>query len=125
MTAASAGSNSAPMLRGIITRINDRPAAEVAGDHWVMQGDRGVTYADALPETTTLMGGTWWGEGYTGAPQISFAAEEAEEMGLTLGDQITVNILGRDITATLTSLARGGFFHRGHGLYHGDERQRA
>ena len=94
----------APMLRGILTRINGRPAGEVAGGHWVLDGDRGITYADALPETTTLTDGTWWGADYRGAPQISFAAEEAEEMGLRLGDTITVNILGRDITATLTSL---------------------
>ena len=33
------------MLRGIITRINGRPAAEVAGPHWTLNGDRGVTYA--------------------------------------------------------------------------------
>ena len=37
----------APMLRGIITRINGRPAREVAGPHWVLSGDRGVTYAAA------------------------------------------------------------------------------
>jgi putative ABC transport system permease protein len=35
-----------------------------------------------------------------------FAAEEAEEIGLNLGDTITVNILGRDITATVTSFRR-------------------
>ncbi|MEZ5772122.1 MAG: hypothetical protein R3D61_11030 [Defluviimonas denitrificans] len=31
-----------------------------------------------------------------GAPQVSFAREEAEELGLKLGDRITVNVLGRD-----------------------------
>jgi putative ABC transport system permease protein len=41
---------SAPMLRGVITQINGRDAREVAGDHWVVRGDRGVTYADAQPE---------------------------------------------------------------------------
>ena len=41
---------SAPMLRGIITQINGRPAREVAGDHWVLRGDRGVTYSDRPPD---------------------------------------------------------------------------
>ncbi|WP_204113056.1 ABC transporter permease [Shimia biformata] len=107
---------SAPMLRGIITRINDRPATEIAGDHWVLEGDRGVTYAGALPETTTLTSGTWWGADYNGPPQVSFAAEEAAEMGLTLGDSLTVNILGRDITATLTSLREVDFSTAGMGF---------
>ncbi len=93
----------APMLRGVITQINGRPAREVAGEHWVLRGDRGVTYSPDLPTDATLTAGAWWPEGYDGPPQISFAAEEAEEMGLKLGDQMTVNILGRDIEAEITS----------------------
>uniref|UniRef100_UPI003B51FA5D ABC transporter permease n=1 Tax=Roseovarius indicus TaxID=540747 RepID=UPI003B51FA5D len=106
----------APMLRGIISRINGRPATEVAGEHWVVQGDRGITYADAVPSRTTIVDGNWWGEGYEGDPQVSFAAEEAAEMGLKLGDEITVNILGRDITATLTSFREVDFSTAGMGF---------
>jgi putative ABC transport system permease protein len=95
--------DTAPMLRGIITQINGRPASEVAGRHWVVQGDRGITYADEQPTGTTVTAGQWWPTRYAGPPQISFAAEEAAEMGLSLGDMMTVNILGRDITAEVTS----------------------
>ena len=90
------------MLRGIISQINGRPAAEVGGDHWVLRGDRGVTYA-ATPGNSTVTEGTWWPADYTGPAQVSFAAEEAAEIGLRLGDRITVNILGRDIEAEVTS----------------------
>ncbi|WP_272008255.1 ABC transporter permease [Roseovarius sp. ZX-A-9] len=107
---------SAPMLRGIITRINDRPASEVAGDHWVLRGDRGVTYSATPTKATRVTAGQWWPEDYTGPPQISFAAEEAAEMGLSLGDTITVNILGRDITATVTSLRDVDFSTAGIGF---------
>ena len=95
--------DTAPMLRGIITQINGQPADEVADGHWVVQGDRGITYADALPKGTEVMDGEWWPADYSGPPQISFAAEEAAEMGLQLGDMMTVNVLGRDITAEVTS----------------------
>ncbi|SLN52610.1 FtsX-like permease family protein [Roseivivax jejudonensis] len=94
---------SAPMLRGIITEINGRSAQDVAGEHWVIRGDRGVTYSERPPEDTRITAGDWWPEGYDGPPQVSFAAEEAAEIGLELGDEITVNILGRDITAEITS----------------------
>ncbi|SFL43331.1 ABC transporter permease [Shimia aestuarii] len=107
---------SAPMLRGIITRINGKPAREVAGDHWVIRGDRGVTYSAALPQNTKLTAGTWWPADYTGNPQISFAAEEAFEMGVQLGDTMTVNILGRDITATVTSFREVDFSTAGMGF---------
>ncbi|MDF1856141.1 FtsX-like permease family protein [Pseudooceanicola sp.] len=108
--------DTAPMLRGVITRINDRPAREVAGDHWVLRGDRGVTYSAEQPASTKLTQGAWWPVDYTGPPQISFAAEEAGEMGLKLGDKITVNILGRDITATLTSFREVDFSTAGMGF---------
>lgn len=100
---------SAPMLRGVITRINGRPAQEVAGNHWVLRGDRGVSYAATPPEGTTITAGDWWPEGVDGPPQMSFAAEEAAEMGLRLGDEITVNILGRDLTARITSFREVDF----------------
>ena len=107
---------SAPMLRGIITQINGRPAREVAGDHWVLSGDRGVTYSALPSENTRITSGEWWPEDYTGAPQISFAAEEAEEMGLSLGDSLTINILGRDITGTITSFREVDFSTAGIGF---------
>lgn len=100
---------SAPMLRGIITRINGQPAQEVAGDHWVLEGDRGITYSTQPPENARVTHGKWWPEDYSGTPQVSFSAEEALEMGLELGDELTVNILGRDITAELTSLREVDF----------------
>ncbi len=108
--------DSAPMLRGIITRINDLPASEAVGEHWVLRGDRGVTYAAQPDARTTVTKGEWWPEDYTGPPQISFAAEEAEEMGLDLGDTLTVNVLGRDITATITSFREVDFSTAGIGF---------
>lgn len=106
----------APMLRGIITQINGQPAREVAGDHWVIRGDRGITYTGAQPDTTKVTAGDWWPEDYTGAPLISFAAEEAEEMGLSLGHTMTVNVLGRDITGTIASFREVDFSTAGMGF---------
>ena len=108
--------DSAPMMRGVITRINGRPAREVAGGHWVVRGDRGITYAAQPDSRTTVTAGTWWPEDYSGPPQVSFAAEEAEEIGLSLGDAITINILGRDIDATITSFREVDFSTAGIGF---------
>ena len=107
---------SAPMLRGVITEINGRPAREVAGDHWVVRGDRGVTYAALPGEDTRITAGEWWPEDYNGPPLISFAAEEAKEIGVELGDTLTVNILGRDITGTITSFREVDFSTAGIGF---------
>ena len=107
---------SAPMLRGVVSKINGVDARQVAGDHWVVRGDRGITYADAKPDNAKVTAGTWWPVGYDGPPQMSFAAEEAEEMGLKLGDLVTLNILGRDITAEITSFRTVDFSNAGMGF---------
>ncbi len=108
--------DTAPMLRGVITRINGKLAREVAGNHWVVRGDRGITMSDTPPPNTKITAGKWWPADYTGAPQISFSAKEAGEIGLKLGDTITLNILGRDITATVTSFRDVNFATAGIGF---------
>ena len=106
----------APMLRGLVTQINGKPAAEVGGDHWVLRGDRGISYAAEMPEKTSLAAGQWWPANYSGPAQISFSAEAAEEIGIGLGDSLTLNVLGRDITATITSLRDVDFSNAGMGF---------
>lgn len=95
--------DTAPMLRGIVTRINGQTARDVAGDHWILRGDRGVTYAASQPESAELTQGTWWPDDYTGPPLVSFAAQEGAELGLSLGDKLTVNVLGRDIEVEIAN----------------------
>ncbi len=107
---------SVPMLRGIISEINGRPANEIAGEHWVLEGDRGITYAENLPGDINLVAGEWWDANYTGTPQVSFSAQEALEMGISVGDQLTLNILGRDIEAQVSSLREVDFSTAGIGF---------
>ena len=108
--------DTAPMLRGIITQINGQPAREVAGNHWVLRGDRGVTYSTTAPPLEEVTQGQWWPDDYAGPPLMAFAAEEAAEIGITLGDEITVNILGRDITASVAALREVDFSNAGIGF---------
>jgi putative ABC transport system permease protein len=101
--------NDAPMLRGRIVALKGVPAdkVEAAPDaRWVLAGDRGLTYTDAVPQASTIVEGEWWPKGYAGSPLVSFDAELAKGLGLKLGDKITVNILGRNIEATIASLRK-------------------
>ncbi|HUS53620.1 MAG TPA: FtsX-like permease family protein, partial [Thermohalobaculum sp.] len=98
---------SAPMMRGVITHLNGVSASEVKIDPdgaWVLRGDRGVSYAAQPPEGAVITDGSWWAEDYTGEPLVSFSEHEAGELGLAVGSMITVNVLGRPITARIASL---------------------
>ncbi|MCA1442016.1 ABC transporter permease [Ensifer sp. IC4062] len=95
-----------PMLRGRIVAFNgeDVNSRNVPpGGQWVLRGDRGITYAKNRPENSTLTEGSWWPEDYQGEPLVSFSAEEARELGLKLGDTVTVNVLGRNVTAKIVN----------------------
>lgn len=96
-----------PMLRGRIVQLNgiDVQRIEVPPEGaWVLRGDRGITYAKNLPESSTLAAGEWWPQDYSGEPLVSFSAQEAGEIGLEIGDTVTVNVLGRDVTAKIANL---------------------
>ena len=96
-----------PMLRARVTALNGVRAEDVPlppDDAWFLQGDRGITYAATPPEGTILTAGAWWPEDYTGPPLVSLEDHVAANYGLQLGDTLTVNVLGRDITATIASL---------------------
>ena len=76
---------------------------KVIGDHWIIRGDRGVSFSNSPPEHNKILAGKWWDENYVGEPQISFSSQIAKEIGLSLNDSITLNVLGRNITGRITS----------------------
>ncbi|MBK8907480.1 MAG: FtsX-like permease family protein [Rhodospirillales bacterium] len=96
-----------PSVRGSIRRINGVPVDEAnvaPGSQWAVRGDRALTYAAAKPEDAEIVAGAWWPEGYAGPPLVSFDAGLAEGFGVGVGDTLTLNILGREITAEIASL---------------------
>ncbi len=95
-----------PMLRGRIAKVNGIAADKVKAKEdgsWALKGDRGLTFADELPKGSSLVSGTWWAKDYGGAPQVSMTDDIATALDMKIGDKITVNVLGRDVEATLAS----------------------
>jgi putative ABC transport system permease protein len=97
----------APMLRGRIVKLGDRAADTVKAPpeaQWVLNGDRGLSYSATVPEGSSVVAGQWWPADYAGEPLVSMEAEIAKGLGLKLGDAITVNVLGRNVTARIANL---------------------
>jgi putative ABC transport system permease protein len=98
-----------PMLRGRIVSANGTAAENIKAKPdaaWVLQSDRGLSYADEVPAGSRIVAGEWWGKNYDGPPVVSFEQRIADGLGLKIGDPVVVNVLGRNITATISNLRK-------------------
>lgn len=105
--APGAAVNAVPSLRGTVTGYKNIRVADlkdIPENAWVLRGERGLTYAETLPEGSELIEGQWWPKGYDGPPLVSIDREMANVLDLKIGDSLTVSLLGREFTAKIASL---------------------
>jgi putative ABC transport system permease protein len=96
-----------PMLRGRIVAARGVRAEELnpsTDAEWVLQSDRGLTYTGEVPKGSKVVEGEWWGPTYSGPPLVSIEKKIADGLHLKLGDEIVVNVLGRDIPARIGNM---------------------
>lgn len=107
--AGVSGFEAVPNLRGSIVRVKDIPVSDMRAtipenQRWLVSGDRGITYGNDFARDNKLVKGEIWPSDYSGDPEVSVGAEQAEALGLDIGDSITVNVLGVEITAKVRSM---------------------
>jgi len=96
-----------PSFRGRIMEVNGKKAEDALADKnesWVINSDRGFTYTGEMPAYSHITAGQWWDKNYSGPPIVSIATNVARAFNIGVGDKITVNILGSDITATVANV---------------------
>jgi putative ABC transport system permease protein len=96
-----------PMLRGRIMSANGIKADDIKAQpnaSWVLQSDRGITFATDVPRGSTVVEGSWWTTDTKGPPLVSFEKKIADGLNLKVGDPVVVNVLGRNIEARIANL---------------------
>jgi putative ABC transport system permease protein len=111
--APGAAVRTVPTLRGAVLAYGPREAMtrvseleELPEGAWALSGERGLTYADEVPEGNTLTAGEWWTQDYAGEPLVSVDENLAQAAGLEIGDYLTIGLLGVERQARIASLRR-------------------
>ncbi|MEL6877302.1 MAG: FtsX-like permease family protein, partial [Pseudomonadota bacterium] len=98
---SDAALRSVPTLRGSVLAFGPEDAMQRVAEleqipegAWALRGERGITYADELPQGNRLTEGEWWSAEHNGEPLVSIDAQLAEAAGLGVGDYLTIGVLG-------------------------------
>jgi len=98
-----------PMIRGRLTAINSR-AVEGAqsrgdGENFAAR-EQNLTWADSLGSDNTIVAGRWWTHADYGRPLVSLATEFQEALHVRVGDELTFDIAGESVSATVASVRK-------------------
>lgn len=96
-----------PMVRGRLTRISgeDISGRRIRGEGGFLTRDANLTWADELDPSNEVVEGAWWAPDATDA-EISVEEGIARGLGLQLGDRMSFDVAGDDLTAEVTSIRR-------------------
>ena len=96
-----------PVLRARVTRLEGRNVsfdtprgARRAG----LGREFTVTYRAELAENERVVAGQFWDGSPAGEPEVSIEEDLRDERGIELGDLVTFDVLGREISARVTSV---------------------
>lgn len=112
-TLSAISSNTAPLypvILGRLTQINGQAAAELidpdARVTRTLQRDLNLTWTEQLPADNLITQGEWWTPHDSSEPahSVSLESELAEQLGVSVGDQLTFHIGGTDYPAQISSL---------------------
>ena len=98
-----------PMVRGRLTTIT-RDGEAAGGDErrrgggWLRR-EANLTWAEELDPSNEIVAGSWWAADSERA-EISVEEDIARGLGLDIGDRLTFDVAGTELTAELTSIRR-------------------
>jgi putative ABC transport system permease protein len=95
-----------PLVRARMTAINGKDVTQMTfedpqGEHWARR-DANLSWSDTLQADNEIVAGRFW-DGPVSEPEVSVEQDFGQELGLSLGDELTFEIAGRTIAARVTS----------------------
>jgi putative ABC transport system permease protein len=99
-----------PMVRARITALDGRAADtlrfKAENGRAFIEREQNLTWSGPLMADNQLIAGRWWTPAEYGKPLVSISTEYQEALNLKLGDQLTFDIAGESLTATVASIRK-------------------
>jgi len=96
-----------PMIRGRLVRINDRTVVpseyENPRAEQLASREFNLSHGVSLQSDNRILSGAWWAD-ENAPPELSVEQGIAETLGISLGDEMTFLVSGRELSAPVTSL---------------------
>ena len=90
-----------PMISASFVALNSIPIETLVSpdnrSRWVIQGDRRISWLDQPPEDNPIIEGEWWQDDSAEQMWVSLDSQNANDLGIIIGDEITLSILGREV----------------------------
>lgn len=97
-----------PMVRARLAAINGVPVDQLHFDSDRASGfverEANLTWSRTLGADNRLVAGEWWRDGDEGGPRVSIEQDFAERLGLKIGDSVTYDVAGEEVSARVSSL---------------------
>jgi putative ABC transport system permease protein len=95
-----------PLVRARMTHINGEDVTQMTfedpqGERWAKR-DSNLSWTDSLQADNRVVDGAIWSPAFSGA-EVSVEQDFGSELGLSLGDELSFDIAGETVVATVTS----------------------
>jgi putative ABC transport system permease protein len=100
----------APWVRARLTAVNGQPLKarmpKTDRGRAFAEREQNLSWSKELPADNRVVQGSWWQEPDPKRPQVSVATEYQEELGLKLGDELSFDVAGETVVATVASVRK-------------------
>lgn len=99
-----------PMIRARMTAIDSRPVGTLhfasARGRAFAEREQNLTWSAGLMPDNTLVAGRWWSPTDAAKPLVSISTEYRDALHLRIGDRISFDVAGENLTVTVASVRK-------------------
>lgn len=99
-----------PLISGSIEKINNQDPGilinKTNDSSWFINGERRISWTEKIPFNNEITKGRWWKKDDSTNLMISLDQKVANDLGLKIGDTMSLNIYGKTVVGTILNFRK-------------------